>query len=734
MNINDIYNKVLLKKYTVDDLNWLLANTKMLCRSNQYCTIYYDIIKELEKNNEIDFINKFILICQSNKMNALELFRLAFDKSYMTPQNIELLLSKERSGSFRHLPNLYKILMKTVKQYCDKNTFENIIRNYAEKLANEYSDCETDEERESVISSIDLEIFGDRDDEYFLTCSMSYSYLWQDELFKKKVQEFFAKHPDKIIERGNIDYHILKFIRKNVVINGKLIDELFKTDDEFDNILINKCGYKNGWDQSQDALIKLYNYYRSKNQIDEINKLMSICFGKSIHNGKLYPKHGYEQFVINIIKSNYPINVYLNYEEIDTYYNELCQLQTKNVFVVFKNENFGSEKEIMSFPKYQKARNFYDNFSEEIKSYNFTPLEAYLYSYIKTRSFKSYKLYRDDEAIDQKRPQMSRNPFFIIDNDYIVCAGYSNFILEILKRLIISSSYLVIGKKECDGDSHHARVLAHLKDDFYNVDGVYIGEVTGSKNAVSETYSCLDAVLTKSQNSYNQYQIGENTRTYFLEAIRKLDVDDKYKSDDNSEFFDIINRPIPIEIINNAVINMFRKINPHMSEEDLINITKKYCYYNSNYISQLVHSDETLKKQLKDIEFDNISLSGYKLFDFNKFLENTNYNNVTFKNHTCWNIADKAYCYHISINDSSKSNIEIMDILSANKYLFENEYIQLYYDTDNDFPGIKLKVPTNFTGEMLRDIFVRAASTINEILTYDVTQTQDIVNNHGKRR
>lgn len=713
MDINDIYARIFSKKYNNTDLTWLLSNAKQLIISNSF--IYYKIIKELKSNNEINFINKFISFCEINNKPIFSLFRLAIDESFATEENI----NKLTSVRFNYNPNLYKILIKEVKPFCDTNTIIKIIRNYFDTLMNEYY---FSGEIDNIIKLIDLEILSiiENKDISFLKESIDFDF-WANESFKKKVQLFFAKHPNKFIKCDASSYKTYKFISKNVLFNNMPGDYLLT----FDTILINECDYKNGLDFSEDSIIILYNYYHSRNKIHELDDLLSYYLNVSYRDNILNYNPDKEQLISIIMKTNNKFKLIMNLSEINNYYHKLCNLNTDRVFVEVSDKH-DSGHEIIPFFQYKNAKEFYDKFAKEIKQYNFSPLETYLYTYIKTKTYKNYNFYKGSVEEDAKHSLMSRSPFLILNNNSIVCAGYSNFIIELLNRVNISSSYLHVGPEEVGG--FHARVLVHIKDTSYNVDGVYIGEVTGGENAINTKPSCFEAVLTKNERNFEKYQKKPYERANFLDAIMNLDIDDKYKSDKNPEFFDIINRPIPVDTIKKAVVNIMRKTNPYMSEDEVIKLAEEYCYYDSNYIYQYVHANRTLKQQLKNEAW-------LRFCDFNLFLEeNDNFNNVNFSNEVCWNLADKEYCYHILISDNSKSNEEIMTILFSNKHLFENKYVQFYYNEDNNFIGIKLTVPITYTGEMLRDIFLHSANLINKLLNYNISKnTYDEHQNQHKR-
>ena len=108
--------------------------------------------------------------------------------------------------------------------------------------------------------------------------------------------------------------------------------------------------------------------------------------------------------------------------------------------------------------------------------------------------------------------------------------------LQIFKRIDIVASDLTVLPPEVS--EPHARVMSHLVDSKYNVDGVYIGDPTVG------TLSW--ALTTKTKASYEEYQEKDfNIKIKFLEAMCNLDLDAKYKDPANECFFDIINRKIP---------------------------------------------------------------------------------------------------------------------------------------------------------------------------------------------
>lgn len=81
-----------------------------------------------------------------------------------------------------------------------------------------------------------------------------------------------------------------------------------------------------------------------------------------------------------------------------------------------------------------------DNFFESEKKLwqlvgntkNLSPFEKFIYDYNTT---KKYKQYRENK----EAPSASRNLYSILDNEYMVCVGYSNLLGDLLDKEDIPS-------------------------------------------------------------------------------------------------------------------------------------------------------------------------------------------------------------------------------------------------------------------------------------------------------
>ena len=154
------------------------------------------------------------------------------------------------------------------------------------------------------------------------------------------------------------------------------------------------------------------------------------------------------------------ISIIISPNSADKYYDILKKLPIDSKIYIDYSSLDGEGK--INLEEYIKAHKFYDGVADYINRFDFSPLEKYLFAYYLSSKFKKYKYYKDNKELDQQYSYMSRDPYFIIKHDYIVCAGFTNFMLQILKRIDIVASDLTVIPPEID--EYHARVLSHLVD------------------------------------------------------------------------------------------------------------------------------------------------------------------------------------------------------------------------------------------------------------------------------
>lgn len=127
-----------------------------------------------------------------------------------------------------------------------------------------------------------------------------------------------------------------------------------------------------------------------------------------------------------------------------------------------------------------KTINMIDSIVERVKKYNFSPIEQIMYVYDIIRS----KVYNEEKEEDSYT--VSRDLSQVLLGNKIVCSGYANIFDKILKKLNISTiecNLDGIGKK--DG---HTRNAVYIKDNKYNINGVYFFDLTWDSKKDDDKY------------------------------------------------------------------------------------------------------------------------------------------------------------------------------------------------------------------------------------------------------
>lgn len=135
-----------------------------------------------------------------------------------------------------------------------------------------------------------------------------------------------------------------------------------------------------------------------------------------------------------------------------------------------------------------------------------SPLEKYLFAYNIVKKFKPYKENEDDKSA-------SRNVYELLDNEYMVCVGFSSLLIDLLNKLGIEASDLSVSvavgmEKNPNEDmvandivperGYHARTMVYLNDPKYGIDGIYFADPTWDNDMEKDLY--LYSLLT--QNEY----------------------------------------------------------------------------------------------------------------------------------------------------------------------------------------------------------------------------------------
>ena len=212
--------------------------------------------------------------------------------------------------------------------------------------------------------------------------------------------------------------------------------------------------------------------------------------------------------------------------------------------------------------------------AENIKKLNLSPMENVMYAYDLTKT-KIYK--REDE---EEGHLASRDLTDVLTGDKIVCLGYSHIFQALLSYLGVKC---FINYLDATDDKHgHARNIAYIKDDKYDIDGVYYFDSTwdSKKNENDKIYSYNYKYFAKTKEEMDKI----NLECKFIDTNIKHSIDDIYED-------------IKAHILDDD----FEYLNIHKSET--LNLLFKYVDRFDDATNILIHRNAIDKKELlKQIE------------------------------------------------------------------------------------------------------------------------------------
>lgn len=197
-----------------------------------------------------------------------------------------------------------------------------------------------------------------------------------------------------------------------------------------------------------------------------------ICFTED------YPKSKIKEYIdknptlkekklIFYTEENVPLSLY---DEIKTVFKD----ETASIYIKIDNN-----AELVTFDEYEKTIMKLNEIAESIKNLNLSPFETIMYTYDIVRE----KVYNKSEDSLYE----SRDIHTVLFGDKIVCEGYAKLFKVLLKKVGIDSYLFYLnGTKNNHG---HVRNEIYLKDEKYNLNGVYFFDSTwDSKNKEAENY------------------------------------------------------------------------------------------------------------------------------------------------------------------------------------------------------------------------------------------------------
>lgn len=218
-------------------------------------------------------------------------------------------------------------------------------------------------------------------------------------------------------------------------------------------------------------------------------------------------------FTIEEIAKYVKINPILKTKKIiinDSYDLNIEKLQIlKDAFSDYRDNlyfNLSNNSKLISFNECNETYNAIEKITKEVESLNLSPLEKIMYVYDIVRN-KVYK-----EVAENEDKLISRDLTSSLLGEERVCLGYARIFETILNKLGIEARQCIL----YGNVKGHARNEIYVKDEKYNVDGVYYFDTTWDSK--------------KSENN-NEYL---STYRFFAKTKSEMDELDKDKYTDQS--------------------------------------------------------------------------------------------------------------------------------------------------------------------------------------------------------
>lgn len=586
MNFQNIYEMAVKNTLSGAVLNeFVIANEKEFRRNNRFVDIY-KLLCAFKDNNRFDLMD--ILLNNISLKNKVfgDIFRFIFDERYRNEETFYNILSRDYYLTIEGFNILFEHLTSFNP---DRENYINIFDNYM-----------------NVALTRDIDDFLDGIDfAYVNKDNLADIYITNPEYLKRKLKEYFKNNKDKSVEFWGFNtdlYEEFKDYSDQIRYEGISYTELIY----LDNLLKDKLNCKTGFKVDVDVLKRLWDYGMEVNDNHISNDTM-ILLKKHLFDclmvdykvnppSEVYVPPAACKYIGDMIEKTKRYNADTKFtidpDEALTYLDEFMKYEDEDrIFVVYRSLDDDGK---LSLHDYIRSHRFYQGTADLVNRFDFSPLEKYIYSYYLTCIFKKYRFYRDDENIDTEYHQLSRDKYYIIYGDYIVCAGYVNYLNNLLNMVGIRSEFLTIEPPETQ--ERHARNITHLVDSKYGIDGVYIGDPTFDS---ADEISFRHAFMNKSKESYMKYQHNDDEASFnFYNAMHDLGFDEEYCDYRNPQFFDILNREIPDEVKIKAITSVMSKIHPDYSDEEVDKLV--FDIANNSNINYL---PEYIKKQkCKDLD------------------------------------------------------------------------------------------------------------------------------------
>lgn len=358
-------------------------------------------------------------------------------------------------------------------------------------------------------------------------------------LRSKKINiEYFDENDKKIIISSK--YAILYYTYESLKEYKKIIIDETITARDISNLLLVPDDTIIEWKFSGDSIIKSEDYNSIEKALDYLEK-----------NGKK-----------NTVRIHVPKRV--PFSQTNLY---LKSYQNPRVIV----HNDESDYTLYSYVENDLYLSYLVN---DIKNSNLTPYEKYMQVYNLVKNFKPYR----DNPDDLDAPRSLK---YIVDNKYIVCAGFANLLIALLEKVGINAYYYSVEIKETGQEkdySRHARVIVNLTDKKYGIDGYYIADPTWDNSLKNNflTHSTITFEESTQENETFKDNLelelfNINSIYEYIERVKKILSKDEYNSIE-FRYKDFVQK----------ILDIFKELNPSYykllqnKHQDLMNDMKSF--------------------------------------------------------------------------------------------------------------------------------------------------------------
>lgn len=326
---------------------------------------------------------------------------------------------------------------------------------------------------------------------------------------------------------------------------------------------------KNIWDDWEEKLAILKEASEMDLNIIDNCPQISIPFFNGL--GDYLKKNPFLQDKDLILQEEYDVN----HQHLDKILNELADY--KNIKVQL-NGNINP----VTIDEYEKTVLAIDDMTSKIKKYNLSPLEQIMYAYDLTRE----RIYNEESS--EESFTVSRDLSSVLFSDKIVCVGYAVIFEKILSNLGIKN--MMCSFRWDDVEIGHRRNIVYVKDDKYNIDGVYYFDPTWDSKKDVDNMDYLNSYryfgIPKEEIDKNKNMFGRDVTllNYFQNA---------------NEIFECIVNHDNFDSLRQAKMNLFNKISNFIDGKQLFSLFEtlpKSEMYSSSI------SDSRLKEIKKDLE------------------------------------------------------------------------------------------------------------------------------------